>query len=343
VSDAEHRQTNEGLLALASNLAESAGKGRARSLWRLAGGKNNQVYRVEMEAGTPLVLKRYFSDPRDSRNRLATEWNFLNHVWSCGIRAVPQPLARDAASHTALYSFAGGRKLLASELKDAHIDAAIDFILAMDVRCRAPLAPASEACFTLAEHIATIERRVVRVMTLNPDGPYAREAQSFVSTRLLPAWNEVKSHLMADACAAGLSMDRELGPDDCCLSPSDFGFHNALVDDQGGVTFLDFEYAGRDDPAKLVSDFFCQPEIPVPLEYHAHFVARISDGFALTETAQARCRMLLDAYRIKWTCIILNDFLPLGVARRAFADAGTWSTRCASQLTKAAASLPPLA
>ena len=63
-----------------------------------------------------------------------------------------------------------------------------------------------------------------------------------------------------------------LSPDDCCLSPSDFGFHNALVDDDGQVTFLDFEYAGRDDPAKLVSDFFCQPEIPVPLDYHATFI-----------------------------------------------------------------------
>jgi hypothetical protein len=53
--------------------------------------------------------------------------------------------------------------------------------------------------------------------------------------------------------------------------------------------------------------------------------------------------MLLDAYRIKWTCIILNDFLPLGAARRAFADAGAWAARCASQLAKAEAKLAGLA
>ncbi len=55
--------------------------------------------------------------------------------------------------------------------------------------------------------------------------------------------------------------------------------------------------------------------------------------------AIARCRILLDAYRIKWTCIILNDFLPVGAARRAFADAGAWAMRCAEQLDKAEAKL----
>jgi hypothetical protein len=335
-------QTDESLLALANRLAEGLGKGRARALSRLAGGKNNQVYRVETEAGTPLVLKRYFMDPRDPRDRLGAEWDFLKHAWSRGIRVVPEPLACDAAAHAGLYGFVAGRKLLASELKPAHIDGAIDFVLAVNARPRAPLAPGSEACFTLAEHVSTVERRVARLATLDPDAPHAREAQSFVSTRLLPEWAAVKSQLAEDARAAGLSMEQPLGADDGCLSPSDFGFHNALVDDEGCVMFLDFEYAGRDDPAKLVSDFFCQPEIPVPLDYHATFIARMAGGFGLDDAGQARCRMLLDAYRIKWTCIILNDFLPLGEARRAFADAGAWTERCARQLAKAEAKLAGL-
>ena len=335
-------QTDESLLRLASQLTERVGKGRARALSRLAGGKNNQVYRVETEAGTPLVLKRYFTDPRDPRDRLGAEWDFLKHAWSQGIRAVPEPLARDATSHAGLYGFVAGRKLLASELTPARVDAAIDFVLAVNVRPRAQLAPGSEACFTLAEHISTVERRVARLDTLDPDAPHAKEAQSFVSARLLPAWAAVKSQLAADAQVAGLSMEQALSPDDCCLSPSDFGFHNALIDDAGKVTFLDFEYAGRDDPAKLVSDFFCQPEIPVPFDYLATFIARMSEGFGLDEVGQARCRMLLNAYRIKWTCIILNDFLPLGAARRAFADAGAWAARCANQLAKAEAKLAGL-
>jgi hypothetical protein len=140
-----------------------------------------------------------------------------------------------------------------------------------------------------------------------------------------------------------LPLDRALTLPECCLSPSDFGFHNALADAAGRLTFLDFEYAGRDDPAKLVSDFFCQPEVPVPTSFHTHFVTRLADGLDLDETGRVRCQIMLDAYRIKWTCIILNDFLPLGAARRAFADTGAWATRCAAQLAKAQAKVAGLA
>ena len=158
-----------------------------------------------------------------------------------------------------------------------------------------------------------------------------------VAETLVPAWTAVKARLSDNARAAGLSMEQTLTGGECCLSPSDFGFHNALADAGGTVTFLDFEYAGRDDPAKLVSDFFCQPEIPVPIRYHAAFIARL--GLGLDAAGRARCRILLDAYRIKWTCIILNDFLPIGAARRAFADGGSRAARGASQLAKAEAQI----
>jgi hypothetical protein len=187
-----------------------------------------------------------------------------------------------------------------------------------------------------------VERRVARLATLEASAPHAEKAGHLVSAKLFPAWKEVKARLAAGTAAAGLAMEQGLAADDCCLSPSDFGFHNALADDDGHVTFLDFEYAGRDDPAKLVSDFFCQPEVPVPLAYHAHFIERMREGLGLDEAGIARCRLLLGAYQIKWTCIILNDFLPLGATRRAFADTGASAKRCAEQLTKAEAKLAEL-
>jgi Phosphotransferase enzyme family len=325
------------LLALAGQLTASAGRGRAQALTRLSGGKNNQVYRVDTDAGEALVLKHYFSDPRDPRDRLAAEWDFLQLTWSRGVRVVPEPLARDVASKTGLYGFVPGRKLKPSEVGQQHINAAIDFVLAVNAAPRTPeaLAPASEACFSLADHLATVERRVARLGSLDAETPHAAQAQRFVTEALLPAWAAVRARLTRDAAAAGLEMDQVLRPEQCCVSPSDFGFHNALADADGRLTFLDFEYAGSDDPAKLVSDFFCQPEIPAPLLYHAGFLARLADGLALDDAGRARCRILLDAYRIKWICILLNDFLPLGAARRSFADAGEWAIRCARQIEKA--------
>ena len=330
---------DESVRPLARGLASSVGLGDVHALSRLAGGKNNQVYRIDTESGRPLVLKRYFSDPRDPRDRLGAEWSFLTLAWTRGIRCIPEPLACDPSAHAALYGFVEGRKLHADELASAHIDAAIDFVIAINARPRAGLASASEACFSLSQHVATVDRRVARLTALDPAAPLAGDALSFVSTRLRPAWDAVQSRLAAEARNAGLAMDQEVSHADCCLSPSDFGFHNALVDEDGHVHFLDFEYAGRDDPAKLVVDFFCQPEVPVPAEYRDRFIARLAGGLPLHDVALARCGILLDACRVKWACILLNDFLPDGAARRAFADVGERDARCAAQLEKAKAKL----
>lgn len=322
---------------------DGIGCGRPRALSRLSGGNNNQVYRIDTDIGPPLVLKRYFRDPRDTRDRLGAEWGFIEHARQRGVHNIPEPLARDLKQGFGLYSFVSGRKLTAAELSARHIEEAIAFVVAVNRPPRMALAAGSEACFSLADHVATVERRVARLDALDPALPHAVQASQFVSEQLLPAWNAVKQRLVREAQAAGLSMVQALPENEICLSPSDFGFHNALVDQSGVLSFLDFEYAGRDDPAKLVSDFFCQPEVPVPLSYHAEFVARLADGLQLGEPGRTRCRILLDLYRIKWTCIILNDFLPLGAARRAFADAGALAARCANQLIKAKANIEGVA
>lgn len=326
------------LLALANGLTDRASLGRALSFSRLAGGKNNQVYRIEMDAGGPLLLKRYFSDPRDGRDRLSAEWNFLERAWQDGVRAVPQPLARDRGAKAAIYGFVPGRKLDAAGLKAGHVDAAADFILAVNARQHAALQPAADACFSISDHLELVERRLLRLAALDPQAPHATEAQRFVFRTLRSLWDAVRQRAVREALALGLDLHRRLGEAESCLSPSDFGFHNALETCDGRLVFLDFEYAGQDDPAKLVLDFFCQPQVPVPLAYLDRFARKLAP-LPLDKAAQARCRVLLDACRVKWACLLLNDFLPVGEARRAFAEASERASRCAAQLEKAKAKL----
>jgi len=330
---------DDGLRALAVRLCAGAGRGRPTAIAPLSGGRNNQVFRLDMDDSAPVALKRYFSDPRDGRDRLAAEWEFIALAWENGVRAVPQPLARDTGAQAALYAFVPGRKLAASDLTAAHVDAAAAFVCAVNARPDPTQRSASEACFSIADHLASVERRLGRLATLDPQAPRVADAARFIATDLLPAWDAVKTSLERDARALGLDRHRRLPDAACCLSPSDFGFHNALAANDGALTFLDFEYAGRDDPAKLVVDFFCQPEIPVPLVYFDRFVAGFSEGLRCEADTAPRCRLLLDACRIKWICIILNDFLPVGAARRSFADNGAWEQRCAAQLAKAKAKL----
>ena len=108
------------------------------------------------------------------------------------------------------------------------------------------------------------------------------------------------------------------------------------------MRFLDFEYAGWDDPAKMVCDFFCQPAVPVPLHFYDDVVGRVaavSGGSSLPQ----RIGLLLPVYQLKWCCILLNDFLPLGRRRRSFAGGtAAQEEQKARQLQKARQALQNL-
>jgi len=321
-------------------LLAAAGLPPAISIERLPGGGNNRVYRVETAAG-PVLLKEYFQHPADPRDRLAAEYAFTNFAWSHGIRALPQPLACDRAAGLGLYKFIAGRKLVPGEVTAAHVDEAAAFFAAINrhrvdpAAARLPIA--SEACFSIAEHLACVDRRVARLATIAPETDLHREAQKLVATRLMPAWIGVR----AAVAAGGHPLDAPLPIAARVLSPSDFGFHNCLLT-AAGLRFIDFEYAGWDDPAKTVCDFFCQPAVPVPREHFEHFLAAV-----ISATGDAgihdRVALLQPVYEFKWCCIMLNEFLPADDRRRAFARGDQEATaRRARQLAKVDRSLAHL-
>ncbi len=322
------------LLAAAARLLDT--DPAAMVLAPLPGGRNNRVYRVAMRRREPVVLKHYHWSEQDQRDRLNHEWRFLAYAWDRGVRTIARPIARDPAARIGIYAALPGRRPRVEEIAAQHIDAAADFIVALNAPpCDArALPPASEACFTLHDHLSHIDRRVHRLCSLDCAAPHGNEAACFVHEHLLPAWGAVRAR--AEEAARALDIAPNAPPEDAalCISPSDFGFHNALADG-AAMSFVDFEYAGYDDVAKLVCDFFCQPELPVAAAYRARFLTRVADGLGLDETGCARALLLLDAYRIKWTAIMMNEFLPAGAARRAFAAFGTRATAPLAQLDKA--------
>jgi hypothetical protein len=328
----------DAILALAARLSGEAGVPRPVEMQRLSGGKNNRVFRVSDETGEARVLKLYHMSESDPRDRLGAEWTLINYARRRGITQVPQPLAMERHSGAALYSFCEGEKLTASTVTTAHVEAALEFILALN---RTPrdidgIAPGSEACFSIADHVATVARRVARLASLDREAPHGAEALDFVASRLMPAWTGVETRISEESPdPAPLPLAARI------VSPSDFGFHNALVKGET-ITFIDFEYAGMDDPAKLVGDFFSVPEIPTPIADLHPFIDGLEQGLGLGKAFGVRARLLLDAYRIKWACIILNDFLPHGEARRAFSLESDRADRCRMQLDKAAVTLSEL-
>lgn len=285
----------------------------------LAGGGNNRVYRVESASGTA-VVKIYYRSPDDPRDRLAAEFGFSRFAWDRGVRAVPEPLASDDVAGMAAYEFVDGRKLRSGEVTAEHVRQAAEFFRAVNERRADPqsttLPDASEACFSLTGHLDCVDRRITRLRSIDPASPGGRDAVEITDQRMRPLWDRIRRDVRA---AGGVVMDELLSRRDRCISPSDFGFHNALVAAGDNLRFLDFEYAGWDDPAKMVCDFFCQPAVPVPREHLPAFVERVATLWDEPEKVVRRSALLMPVYELKWCCIMLNEFLPSADRRRTFA------------------------
>jgi hypothetical protein len=309
----------------------------------MAGGANNRVFRLDAAAGS-FLLKSYFRHPDDPRDRLGTEFAFSRFAWENGVRCIPQPLACDPPGGLGLFEFVAGRSLRGSTIDNGAVDQAIDFYRTLNRAKNHPAAAAlpraSESCFSLNDHFVTVGRRVERLKAVAVADAVDLAAVSFIESELAPAWGQVLTTARAAAAAAGLRPDRPLDPTDRCLSPSDFGFHNALLAEDGRLRFIDFEYAGWDDPSKLICDFYCQPAVPAPPSAFDRFAAAAAAELPTPELHRARAALLLPVYRVKWVCIMLNEFLPVGGSRRAFSGtAAELEARKKDQLTKARAAL----
>jgi hypothetical protein len=294
------------IMEIAAALAGQAHLGPVSGVTPLAAGGNNRVYRVD-GAEYPLLLKHYWNG--GERDRLNSEYLFAWYAEARGL-PVPTPLARDSENGFALYRFVPGRALEPGEVTGAHVDQAVDFLvrLNLDRRGGEVLPDGAEACFSPMAHLVVVDRRLERLGSV--DG----EAGVFIRSELAPAWDRVRQQ--AEARLG--DMDGP-GKDQRMISPSDFGFHNALLGNDGRLVFMDFEYAGWDDAAKAVCDFFCQPAVPVPRSELNRFTWTLEEQPWADDRLADRVAALLPVYEVKWVTIMLNEFLPAGSRRRAFA------------------------
>ena len=283
----------------------------AVSFHKIEGGQNNRAYKV-IGVGWKAFLKIYFRSTKDLRDRYKREIEFSKFIWDAGIRSVPKLLATDEINGAALFEFVEGDKL--EELSLELIERAIDFFSEINrhrVSAHATsLSDGSETRYSIAGHMNLVGSRI---KTLESSGMHS---DNFTRLELSPLWEDIKKFVKFYE-RVDLYKDIPLG--DRCLSPSDFGFHNALINSSGQVKFFDFEYSGWDDPARMICDFFCQNDVPIPMRYFPLFVDKISQLFSNPAEVVNRTKLLMPVYHAKWCCIVLGGLCSTGISRRVFA------------------------
>ncbi|MBQ4836993.1 aminoglycoside phosphotransferase family protein [Pseudoalteromonas luteoviolacea] len=272
------------------------------------GGANNQGFRVS--SGTEQFFLKCF-EPHNSRSlsKLRNEYAFANHLSKAEIPNIGKPIAYSEELKVSLFSFIDGQAI--ANLTTSHIDAALAFIEAINAPAifDATLPMASESPATLYGFVDIIDKRLERFAQLSLNNNHrlqsllqaiASRTQQIAET-VEPSWHEPLQKTI--------------------LSPSDFGFHNA-IETPSDIYFIDFEYAGRDTVWKLLSDFFAQPAIPVPLEN----ITRFLQSAVFSEISQRRQEFvtIYELTLMKWCLIMLNEFIPVIEQRRRF----SWNNSC---------------
>lgn len=299
---------------------------------------NNRVFAVST-GGRRYAAKVYFRHPADARDRLRAEYAFLTCAARAGIDCVPRPVACDPVNGIGVYEYIEGRKLEAAGIDAGCVEQAARFILQLNHRfahdAGRDLPNASEACFSIDEHFAMVDGRIARLAGVGAADALDREAGEFVAA-LTGHWRLARTRILRGARSAGIDPAESLA--ERCISPSDFGFHNALATADRGICFIDFEYAGWDDPAKLAGDFFSHPAVAVDIAHFDRFLETAMRYSPRPAALADRARILLPVFQTKWCCIILNEFLPDAAQRRNFADPNRdAAARKREQLAKAVA------
>jgi hypothetical protein len=292
---------------------------------RLGGGRNSRVWRLEDAGGHRWAGKEYADPAGAGGRRLRTEWRALHFLRGRGYDAVPEPVARDRALGLAVFSLLPGAPPRTDRLDSADADRLAAHALALHRLSRhggEDLPAASEACLAPSGYADTVRARLERLLAVPAADALHRDLRAFLERDLAPLYRRERERADAALHAQGLDPAASLPRQALTLSQSDWGLHNAVRREDGSLAFVDFEFFGWDDPAKMACDFLFHPAMDAPQAERIPVVRAVvaaTGGEAVAQRMHAAYTMT----GLKWCLLLLNEFLPEGGRRRAFAHAGS--------------------
>ncbi len=247
-------------------------------------------------------LKCYKSNEYDKRDRLLSEFNFLKLLELGGFKNVPHIVNFDNNDRWILLDWIEGIKVQSPTKKDWLM--MVDFIIQIqnlrNLKWSKKILNASEACFEIMDHFCLIKKRLNKLInelknqSINPS--IISWLENDVNSSLENCLLDIKELLKKNQSSKYLIKK--------ILSPSDVGFHNVIKKNQA-LFFHDFEYAGWDDPHKLLVDLIIQPENVTSIEIAQLLIDSFTDSLKVSNNI-SDLRILIRLYRVKWVCIILK-------------------------------------
>ncbi len=292
-------------------LAESViEKGSVENVIQLKGRGNSPVYKV-LTFDSPMFLKIY---PQESKhNRISSEYDSVKILTKLGMSGIQRPIACSKELGVAVYKWIDVDNSYTFDI--CTVESSLNFLRKLhgsrDNHMFDDFSMASDACTSIYDIEKQIKRRLSQ---LNEATAEFESLNIFLNNEFNPLFDEIilwsKSHFSIDG-----DYYKSIGKQEMTLSPSDFGFHNILSSKDDGLKFIDFEYFGRDDPVKLISDFSHHAAMNLTSTMEKLWFQGVKDIYG--SSILSRLKISWPLHGLNWCLIILNEF-----------KSDVWSKRC---------------
>lgn len=265
---------------------------------KLAHQGNNELWKIQTQK-REYLLKIYSEYHSDNWKRGENEYNSIRYLRRRGIKEIPEAIKFYEKENIGIYSFVEGRTLKQEEISDKHIISAADFLAKVHkLRTRInKFGPASSACFSKDDYFNVINRRFENVSNFKADTGILREAKELLENKISPRIKKINED-MAKLPIDYLKLESQV------LTPADFGFHNILVNGED-YKFVDFEYFGRDDPARQIMDFLHHDKFKeVKKELGYLFLKEYQEKVG--KSIEPRIKIIDPIIGLTWVLIYLN-------------------------------------
>ena len=302
-----------------NSLAGEMDSPRFRDIRRIGGRGNSGIYKVKTTKGRVAALKIYAQEI--GHNRLYSEYEGLRLLNETGLMNISSPIGCAPDLGVGLYDWVDGKVVDTPNVKD--IDQALLLVEQLyDVRLLTkwkdfPNASAAVFCGKDLENQITD-----RFELLMSNGPELSVLHEFLNCELRPIISEIVEWGRLN-WPKRYAYDKKLPLESRTLSPSDFGFHNTLRNEAGKIIFIDWEYFGWDDPAKLVGDFLLHPAMNLSQEMKSTWLSGAVKIFG--HEIMPRLRVFWPYLALCWCLILLNEYRRDVWVRRA--TAGEFTTK----------------
>lgn len=276
-----------------------------KSIIKIEAQKNSQVFKIQTNEKKNFCLKYYPNPTIDELSRLENEYNSMKLFQYLSLNT-PKAIYKNTFMNFGIFEFLNGSKIIKKNTKN--IETILEFIIEIQKIKKIKnnkVQNAKEACLTINELIKQIEFRFIKLKETN------LVLKNIKLSKFLNKFEHVKNLVIKKIYQQfdKIALKKILEKKYQIIHPADFGFHNSIVLNDR-LYFLDFEYLGYDDPVKLISDFYWHPGMNLNTNMKKTWLFKSKKIFNYPGL-NIKLKYLLNAYGLRWSLIILNDFIKI--------------------------------